>query len=104
VCTEAGTVLRTVALDLFFNCWYLEIPSDNVPRCAHSHAQCLRLGTLQNLQTWIGPSQSPFVHGALQYRKMRILNHARCGIQTHKPSVLGAKTEYITRLDSIDLV
>jgi hypothetical protein len=27
VCTEAGTVLRTVALDFFFNCWYLEILS-----------------------------------------------------------------------------
>jgi hypothetical protein len=29
VYTEAGTVLRTVALDIFFNCWYLEIASDN---------------------------------------------------------------------------
>jgi hypothetical protein len=29
--TEASTVLKTVAVDFFFNCWYeyLEIPSDN---------------------------------------------------------------------------
>jgi hypothetical protein len=49
--TEADTVLRTVALDFFFNCWYLEIPSDNriryVPRCVHCHAQGLRLETFQ---------------------------------------------------------
>jgi hypothetical protein len=29
VCAEASTVLRDVAADFFFNCWYLEIPSDN---------------------------------------------------------------------------
>jgi hypothetical protein len=37
VCTKAGTVLRTVALDFFFNCCYLENPSDNrnfmIPHC-----------------------------------------------------------------------
>jgi hypothetical protein len=36
MCAEASTVLRAVAADFFFNCWYLEIPSDNrirhVPR------------------------------------------------------------------------
>jgi hypothetical protein len=36
---EASTVLRAVAADFFFNCWCLEIPSDNrirhVPRCVH---------------------------------------------------------------------
>jgi hypothetical protein len=36
MCAEASTVLRAVAADCFFNCWYLEIPSDNrirhVPR------------------------------------------------------------------------
>jgi hypothetical protein len=38
VCAEASAVLRAVAADLF-NCWYLEVPSDNrighVPRCVH---------------------------------------------------------------------
>jgi hypothetical protein len=29
MCTEASAVLRAVAADFFFNCWYLEIPSDN---------------------------------------------------------------------------
>jgi hypothetical protein len=29
VCTEAGTVLRAIAADFFFNCWYLEISADN---------------------------------------------------------------------------
>jgi hypothetical protein len=36
---ETRTVLRAVAADFFFNCWYLEIPSDNrirhIPRCVH---------------------------------------------------------------------
>jgi hypothetical protein len=39
MCVEASTVLRAVAADFFFNCWYMEIPSDNrirpVPRCVH---------------------------------------------------------------------
>jgi hypothetical protein len=39
MCTEAGTLATTVELDFFFNCWYLEIPSDNrirhVPRCVN---------------------------------------------------------------------
>jgi hypothetical protein len=34
---EASTISRAVAADFFFNCWCLEIPSDNrirhVPRC-----------------------------------------------------------------------
>jgi hypothetical protein len=30
MCAEASTVLRAVAADFFFKCWYLEIPSDNV--------------------------------------------------------------------------
>jgi hypothetical protein len=29
VWAEASTVLRAVAADFFFNCWCLEIPSDN---------------------------------------------------------------------------
>jgi hypothetical protein len=39
MCTEASTVLRAVAADFFFNCWYLEIPSDNrirhISKCVH---------------------------------------------------------------------
>jgi hypothetical protein len=39
------TVLRAVAADFLFNCWCVEIPSDNrighVPRCVHYHAQGL---------------------------------------------------------------
>jgi hypothetical protein len=37
VCAEVSTLLRAVVADLFFNCWYLEIPLDNrieqIPRC-----------------------------------------------------------------------
>jgi hypothetical protein len=29
MCADASTILRAVAADFFFNCWYLEIPSDN---------------------------------------------------------------------------
>jgi hypothetical protein len=29
MCAEASTVLRAVAADFFFNCCYLEIPSNN---------------------------------------------------------------------------
>jgi hypothetical protein len=47
MCAEASTVLRVVAEDFFFNCWYSDIPSDNrirhIPRCVHYHAQGLRL-------------------------------------------------------------
>jgi hypothetical protein len=47
MCAEARTVLRAVAADFFFNCWYLEIPLDNriqhIPRCVHYHAQGFRL-------------------------------------------------------------
>jgi hypothetical protein len=43
MCTEASTILGAVAADFFFNCWYLEIPSDNrirhIPSCVHYHAQ-----------------------------------------------------------------
>jgi hypothetical protein len=38
VYTEARTLLRAVMTNFFFNCWCLEIPSDNrirhVPRCS----------------------------------------------------------------------
>jgi hypothetical protein len=47
MCAEAGTILRAVAADFFFNCWYLEIPSDDhirhIPKCVHNHAQGFRL-------------------------------------------------------------
>jgi hypothetical protein len=29
MCSEASTVLRAVAADFSFNCWCVEIPSDN---------------------------------------------------------------------------
>jgi hypothetical protein len=45
-------------LDLFFNCWYLEVPSDNhvrhVPRCVHYHAQGLQLEMFQNFYVGCG--------------------------------------------------
>jgi hypothetical protein len=28
MCVEASTVLRAVAVDFYFNCWYLEIPDE----------------------------------------------------------------------------
>jgi hypothetical protein len=47
MCAEASAVLRAVAADFFFNCLYLEIPSDNrirhIPRCVHCHEQGFRL-------------------------------------------------------------
>jgi hypothetical protein len=49
MCAEASIILRAVAAEFFFNCWYLEIPSDNrirhIPRCVHYHAQGLRVET-----------------------------------------------------------
>jgi hypothetical protein len=60
--TEASTVLRAVAEDFFFNCWRLEIPSDNrfrhVLRRVHYHAQGLRLETFQNVYVGSG-SRTP---------------------------------------------
>jgi hypothetical protein len=32
MCAEASTILGAVAADFFFNCWYLEILSDNRTR------------------------------------------------------------------------
>jgi hypothetical protein len=43
MCSEASTILGAVAADFFFDCWYLEIPSDNriqhLPMLLHYHAQ-----------------------------------------------------------------
>jgi hypothetical protein len=51
MCAEASNILRAVAADFFFNCWYLEIPSDNrirhIPRWAHYHAQRSRISMLE---------------------------------------------------------
>jgi hypothetical protein len=48
---EASTVLKAVAADFLFNCWYLEISSDNrihhISRCVHCHAQGFRLETFE---------------------------------------------------------
>jgi hypothetical protein len=30
MCVEVSTVLRAVAVDFFFNCWCLKIPSDQM--------------------------------------------------------------------------
>jgi hypothetical protein len=63
MCAEASTILRAVAADFFFNCWYLESPLDNhihtkVSRCVHYHAQGLRLEAFQNFYVVSG-SRSP---------------------------------------------
>jgi hypothetical protein len=52
MCAEASTALRAVAADFFFNCWYLEIPSDNrirhITRCVHYHRKaCSRISMLE---------------------------------------------------------
>jgi hypothetical protein len=65
---EANTVLRAVAANFFFNCWYLEIPSDNcirhVPRCVHYHAQGFRLETFQNFYVGNG-SRTPELYSLM---------------------------------------
>jgi hypothetical protein len=58
VCDEASTVLRAVAENFSFSCWYLEIPSDNrirhIPMCIHYHAQGFRLETFQDFYVGSG--------------------------------------------------
>jgi hypothetical protein len=44
VCTEANTVLRAVVADFFFNCWYLELPSDK--RIRHGLSTALHMKSL----------------------------------------------------------
>jgi hypothetical protein len=62
VCAGASTVLRAVEAHFCFNCWYLEILSDNhirhVPRCVHYHVQGLQLETFQNFYVGCG-SRTP---------------------------------------------
>jgi hypothetical protein len=47
MCAEASTILRAVVADFLFDCWYLEMPSDNrirhIQRCIHSPLSCARL-------------------------------------------------------------
>jgi hypothetical protein len=49
MCAEASTILRAVAADFFFNCWCLEISSDNrirhIPGFVHYYEQSFRLET-----------------------------------------------------------
>jgi hypothetical protein len=47
---EASTVLRAVAADFFFTCWYLEIPSDN--RIRHIPCARLSIGNVLELLCW----------------------------------------------------
>jgi hypothetical protein len=42
MCAEASSVLRAVAADLFFNCRYLEIPSDSRIRHLHGASTIMR--------------------------------------------------------------
>jgi hypothetical protein len=62
MCTEASSILRAVAADNIFNCWCLEIPSDNrirhIPRCVHYHAQGFRLEMFWNVYVGSG-SRTP---------------------------------------------
>jgi hypothetical protein len=55
---EVNTVLRAVMVDFFFNCWCLEILSDNrichVPRCIYYHAQGFRLEMFSNFYVGSG--------------------------------------------------
>jgi hypothetical protein len=58
VYTEVRTVLRAALTDFFFNCWCLEIPSDNriqhEPRCLHCRVKSFRLEAFQNVNVEIG--------------------------------------------------
>jgi hypothetical protein len=75
VCTEEGTVLRAVEADFFFNCLYLEIPSDNriwhIPRCFHYHEQGLRLETFQDLYVGSGSRIPEFSDPAIALQKLQ---------------------------------
>jgi hypothetical protein len=67
MCAEASTVLRAVEADFLFNCWYLEIPSDNrirhIPRSVHYHAQGFRLETFQTFYVGSGSRTPESVKG-----------------------------------------
>jgi hypothetical protein len=72
MCTEASAVLRAVAADFFFNCWYLEIPSDN--RIRHisikvSPLSCARLST-GNVLEFLCWKWKPYPR--VEFRKSRL--------------------------------
>jgi hypothetical protein len=50
---ETSTVLRAVAADNFFNCWYLEIPSDMflIESLAHDSGRTLVCAEYQGAST-----------------------------------------------------
>jgi hypothetical protein len=60
MCAEASTVLSAVVADFFFNCWYLEIPSDNhirhISKFVNYHAQGHRLEMFYNFYVGSGSS------------------------------------------------
>jgi hypothetical protein len=57
MCAEESTVLEAVAVDFFFNCWYLEIP-----RCVHYHAGSFRLRISMFEEEAVPQSCIPYVH------------------------------------------
>jgi hypothetical protein len=85
MCAEASTVLRAVVADFFFNCWYLEIPSDNrnrhIPRCVHYHAQGFRLetfyGTLHSLHMVLSATHFIFKNHWPQFYGHILMQHLR---------------------------
>jgi hypothetical protein len=58
MCAEASTILRAVVADFFFNCWYLEIPSDNrirhLPKCVHIFQLISNLMDRDSFSTFCG--------------------------------------------------
>jgi hypothetical protein len=56
MCAEASTILRAVAADFCFNCWYLEIRSDNrirhIPKVRP--LSCARLSIGNVLEFYVG--------------------------------------------------
>jgi dUTPase len=80
MCAEASTVLRAVAANFFFNCWCLEIPSDNrirhIPRCVHDHAQGFRLEATRGFVTisYRGALLSTLLHATVYMFLNNLLN------------------------------
>jgi hypothetical protein len=57
---KSSTTVRAVTADFFFDCWAVEIPSDecikDIPGGVHNHAQDLRLESFQDLNVGGGSS------------------------------------------------
>jgi hypothetical protein len=57
---ESSTIVRAVVADFFFDCWAVEVPSDewigDVPGGVHNHAQGLRLESFQDFNVGGGSS------------------------------------------------